>query len=133
MYPATLMPDSRINRPNRRRQPSTAIGENETERSAFQSASVEILQQGFPVRLTFALAAQESQQVTAAIAPNPVRHQHLYLLASRRPPHPQAHSVKKQIDIVVAQSCLMKLAHCLVQIPRQLRHRRGPHGLSPTR
>src|SRR2546429_9936753 len=76
-YPATLMPDSRINRPHRSRQPGTAVGENQTERSAFQSASVEILQQGFPVRLTFALTAQKSQQVTAAIAPDPVRHQHL--------------------------------------------------------
>ncbi len=71
------MPHPRINRPNHSRQTGTSVGENQTERSAFQSATVEIPQQGFPIRLTFALTAQESQQVTAAIAPNAVSHQHL--------------------------------------------------------
>src|SRR5664279_2371647 len=42
----------------------------------------------------------------------------------------QAHAIEKQIDIVVAQPCLMKLAHRLVQIPRQLRYRLSAHRLS---
>src|ERR1700689_2879690 len=98
------------------------MGENKTEESAFQSARVEILWKPFPVPLPFALAAQESQQVSAAIPPDPIRHQHLYPLASRRPPHPQAHPVQKSIDIAVAHPGLMKLPHRLVQTPRKLGH-----------
>ena len=82
----------------------------------FYAASYDLLEQ----LLAFALAAQESQQVTAAIAPDAIRHQHLHLFASRGSPHSQAHSIQKQIGIIVFQSCLMKLAHRLVQIPRQL-------------
>src|SRR5438309_1133850 len=124
------MPHSRIDGPNRRRQPGTAVGENQTQCSAFQSASVEILQQGFPVRLPFALATQESQQVTAAVAPDAIRHQHLDLLASRRPSHPQAHSVQKKVGVVVVQPRLMKLAYRFIQIPRQLRYRLRAYGLA---
>src|SRR5438445_5350797 len=66
----------------------------------------------------------------APVTADPVGDQHLHLLASRRPPHPQAHSVQKEIDVVVTQPRLMKLAHRLVQIPRQLRHRLRAHRLS---
>src|SRR5712691_6761343 len=117
------MPHARINRANRRRQAGTAVGENQAERLAFQSAPIEIFQQRLPVRLTFALAAQKSQQMPAATAADPIRHQHLHLLAPRRSPHPQTHSVQKEIDIVVTQPHLMKLAYRLIQIPRQLRYR----------
>ena len=40
-----------------RRQAGTAIGENQAQRLALQSAPVEILQQRLPVGLAFALAA----------------------------------------------------------------------------
>src|SRR5882724_1493594 len=117
------MPHARINRANRRPQAGTAVGENQAESLAFQSAPIEIFQQRLPVRLTFARAAQKSQQMPAAIAADPIRHQHLHLLAPRRSPHPQTHSVQKEIDIVVTQPRLMKLAYRLIQIPRQLRYR----------
>src|SRR5216684_1668008 len=102
------MPHPRVDGANRRRQTSAAIGENQAQRSAFQSTSVEVFQQPFPVGLAFALAAQESQQVPTAITEDAVGHQHLDLLASRWSPHPQAHAIEKEIDIVVAQPRLMK-------------------------
>ena len=127
VHPAALMPHSRIDRPNRRRQAGTAVGDDQAEHSALQSAPVQILQQAFPVGLAFALAAQESQQMPGAVVAHAVGHQHLHPLASRRTPHPQAHSVQKQIRVVVVQPRLMKLAHHFVQIPRQLRHRLRAH------
>src|SRR5213594_4222783 len=66
----------------------------------------------------------------AAIPPDPIRHQHLHLLASRRSPHPQAHAIEKEIDIVIAQPRPMKLAHRFIQIPCQLRHRLRAYRLS---
>ena len=51
------MPHPRIDRANRRRQAGTAIGEDQAECLAFQSAPVKILEQRLPVGLAFALAA----------------------------------------------------------------------------
>ena len=118
---------------NRRCQTGATVGENQTQRSAFESPPVQILQECLPIGLTLALATQESQQMPAAIAPDAIRHQHLHSFAARRSPHPQAHSIQKQIDVVVAQPRLMKLAHrsvspvmvattrptCRVEIPRK--------------
>src|ERR1700719_207887 len=124
------MPPPRIDGATRRRQAGTSVGENQAERSAFQTAPVEIFEQPLPVGLAFPLAAQKGQQVPAAIPPDPIGHQHLHLLASRRSPHPQTHPVQKQIDIVVAEPGLMKLAHRFIQIARQLRHRLRTYRLS---
>src|SRR2546428_469891 len=101
MHPAALMPHPRVDGANRRRQTSAAIGENQAQRSAFQSTSVEVFQQPFPVGLAFALAAQESQQVPTAIADDAVGHQHLDLLASRWSPHPQAHAIRRVVAVAV--------------------------------
>src|SRR5215813_56134 len=130
MHPAALMPYSRVHRPNRRRQAGTAIAENQAQLSSFASAAIEIPEQRLPVGLTCPLAAQESQQVPTAVLTDSVCHQHLHLLAPRRSTHPQAHSVQEQIDIIIAQSRLVKLAHRLVQIPDQLRHGLRTHRLS---
>ena len=86
------------------RQPSVTISPS----CWLPAPSVKILEQAFPVRLAFALAAQKRQQVTRAVAPHSVSHQHVHVLAPRRTPHPQAHSVQKQIGVVVAQPPLMK-------------------------
>src|SRR2546430_7148702 len=72
-------------------------------------------------------SAQNRQQVTPAIAPHAVSHQHLYPLASRWTPHPQAHSIQEQVSIVIAQLGLVKLANRLVQIAGQFRDRLRAH------
>src|SRR6266853_1340017 len=60
-------------------------------------------------------------------APHAVSHQHLYPLASRWTPHPQAHSIQEQVSIVIAQLGLVKLANRLVQIAGQFRDRLRAH------
>jgi hypothetical protein len=55
------MPHPWINGADGGRQAGTAIGQNQLQRSAFQSAPVQILKQGFPVRLSFALAGKVLQ------------------------------------------------------------------------
>src|SRR5579862_9207656 len=117
------MPHPRIDGANRRRQAGTAIGENQAQASALQSAPVQILEQRLPVGLAFALAAQESQQVPTPVATYAIGDQHLHLLASGRSPHSQAYPVQEKIDVIVTQPRLMKLPHRLIQIPCQLRHR----------
>src|SRR5215469_6996528 len=101
------MPHPQIDGANGRRQTGAAVGENQLQGSAFQSAPVQISQQLLPVRRTFPLAAQKGQQVPAPVLANAVGDQHLHLLASRRPPHPQTHPVDKQVNIVIAQPRLM--------------------------
>src|SRR5437016_3648865 len=110
MHPTTLMSCPRIHRRNRRRQTRTAIRDDQRQVLAFQPAAIQILEQAFPVGLTLSLTAQKRQQVTPAIAPHAVSHQHLYPLASRWTPHPQAHSIQEQVSIVIAQLGLVKLA-----------------------
>src|SRR5207249_7026534 len=83
MHPTTLMSCPRIHRRNRRRQTRTAIRDDQRQVLAFQPAAIQILEQAFPVGLTLSLTAQKRQQVTPAIAPHAVSHQHLYPLASR--------------------------------------------------
>src|SRR2546428_760252 len=90
MHPATLMSCPRIHRRNRRRQTRTAIRDDQRQVLAFQSAAIQILEQAFPVGLTLSLTAQKRQQVTPALAPHAVSHQHLYPLASRWTPPPPA-------------------------------------------
>ena len=109
------MPHPRIDGGNRRRQAGTAVGNDQAQLLAFQPAPVEISEQAFPVGLALALAAHKRQQVAGAIAAHPVGHQHVHPLAPRRTPHPQAHSVQKQIRIIVAEPRLMKLSHRLIQ------------------
>src|SRR5439155_18743486 len=70
--PAALLPHPRIEGANRRRQAGAAVGENQSQRSALQPAPIEILEQGLPVGLAFALAAQKRQQMSAAVLPNAV-------------------------------------------------------------
>src|SRR5204863_10055279 len=60
-------------------------------------------------------------------APHAVSHQHLYPLASRWTPHPQAHSIQEQVSIVIAYLGLVKLANRLVQIAGQFRDRLRAH------
>src|SRR5207249_3801288 len=108
MHPTTLMSCPRIHRRNRRRQTRTAIRDDQRQVLAFQPAAIQILEQAFPVGLTLSLTAQKRQQVTPAIAPHAVSHQHLYPLASRWTPHPQAHSIQEQVSIVIAQLGLVK-------------------------
>src|SRR5439155_574202 len=127
MHPATLMSCPRIHRRNRRRQTRTAIRDDQRQVLAFQSAAIQILEQAFPVGLTLSLTAQKRQQVTPALAPHAVSHQHLYPLASRWTPHPHAHSIQEQVSIVIAQLGLSKLANRLVQLPRQCRDRLRAH------
>src|SRR5438094_6022986 len=86
MHPTTLMSCPRIHRRNRRRQTRTAIRDDQRQVLAFQPAAIQILEQAFPVGLTLSLTAQKRQQVTPAIAPHAVSHQHLYPLASRWTP-----------------------------------------------
>jgi hypothetical protein len=76
-------------------RPRAAVGDDQTELRAFQSAPIEIAEQAFPVGLTLALAAQKREQVAGAVAAHPVSHQHVHPLAPRRTPHPQAHSIQK--------------------------------------
>src|SRR5207245_9488 len=90
MHPTTLMSCPRIHRRNRRRQTRTAIRDDQRQVLAFQPAAIQILEQAFPVGLTLSLTAQKRQQVTPAIAPHAVSHQHLYPLPSRWPPPPPA-------------------------------------------
>src|SRR5438034_69245 len=127
MHPTTLMSCPRIHRRNRRRQTRTAIRDDQRQVLAFQPAAIQILEQAFPVGLTLSLTAQKRQQVTPAIAPHAVSHQHLYPLASRWTPHPQAHSIQEQVSIVIAQLGLVKLANRLVQIAGQFRDRLPAH------
>src|SRR5438093_687612 len=127
MHPTTLMSCPRIHRRNRRRQTRTAIRDDQRQVLAFQPAAIQILEQAFPVGLTLSLTAQKRQQVTPAIAPHAVSHQHLYPLASRWTPHPQAHSIQEQVSIVIAQLGLVKLANRLVQIAGQFRDRLRAH------
>src|SRR5437016_10206566 len=82
MHPTTLMSCPRIHRRNRRRQTRTATRDDQRQVLAFQPAAIQILEQAFPVGLTLSLTAQKRQQVTPAIAPHAVSHQHLYPLAS---------------------------------------------------
>jgi hypothetical protein len=63
------MPYPRIDGGNGRRQPGTTVGDNQPELLAFQPASVEILEQTFPVGLALPLAAQKRQQMARAVAP----------------------------------------------------------------
>src|SRR5439155_21497246 len=56
----------------------TAIRDDQRQVLAFQPAAIQILEQAFPVGLTLSLTAQKRQQVTPAIAPHAVSHQHLY-------------------------------------------------------
>src|SRR5271165_6002386 len=109
VHPAALVPGPGIHARYRRRQSGTAVGDDQREVPALQPAPVQILQQSLPVRLTLSLAAQESQQMAGAVAPHPIGHQHLYPLASPRTPHPQAHTIQKQVRILVAQLGLVKL------------------------
>src|SRR5438876_135589 len=127
MHPATLMSCPRIHRRNRRRQTRTAIRDDQRQVLAFQPAAIQILEQAFPVGLTLSLTAQKRQQVTPAIAPHALSHQHLYPLASRWTPHPQAHSIQEQVSIVIAQLGLVKLANRLVQLAGQFRDRLRAH------
>src|SRR5439155_268325 len=94
MHPTTLMSCPRIHRRNRRRQTRTAIRDDQRQVLAFQPAAIQILEQAFPVGLSLSLTAQKRQQVTPAIAPHAVSHQHLYPLASRWTPHPQPDGAK---------------------------------------
>src|SRR5256886_1451918 len=104
MHPTTLMSCPRIHRRNRRRQTRTAIRDDQRQVLAFQPAAIQILEQAFPVGLTLSLTAQKRQQVTPAIAPHAVSHQHLYPLASRWTPHPQPDGAEAghKIPLVVA-------------------------------
>src|SRR5437868_770029 len=102
MHPATLMSCPRIHRRNRRRQTRTAIRDDQRQVLAFQPAAIQILEQAFPVGLTLSLTAQKRQQVTPAIAPHAVSHQHLYPLASRWTPHPDGAEAGHKIPLVVA-------------------------------
>src|SRR4029077_13706079 len=133
MHPTTLMTRPRIYARDRRRQTRTAVGDDQSQVLALQPSSVQILQQALPVRLTFSLAAQEGQQMPSAVAPHPIAHQHLYSLASRGTPHPQAHSIQKQVSILVTQPRLVKLTNRLVQIAGQLRYGLRAHHLAGQR
>jgi hypothetical protein len=127
------VPHLRIHGLDRRRQASTAVGNDQSQGFALQPAPVQILEQGFPVRLALALAAQKRQQVTGAVAAHPIGHQHLHPLAPRRTPHPQTHPIQKQVGIVIGEPGGMELAHRLVQIPRQLGNRLRAHRFSGQR
>jgi len=120
VHPAALMPHARINRANRRPQAGTAgTVENQAESLAFQSAPIEIFQQRLPDPLDFRPGCAKSQQMPAAIAAGSLRHQHLRTCCrARRSPHRRRSLVQKEIDIVVTQPRLMKLAYRLIQIPR---------------
>ena len=75
------MPGARIYRLHGRLQTGTAVGDDQAQVLAFQSTPVQILEQTFPLGLTFALAAPKGQQVAAAVAAHSVGHQHLHPLA----------------------------------------------------
>src|SRR5205823_3323645 len=102
-----------------------AVRNDQRQVLAFQPAAIQILEQAFPVGLSLSLTAQKRQQVTPAIAPHAVSHQHLYPLASRWTPHPQAHSIQEQVSIVIAQLGLV--TNRLVQIAGQFRDRLRAH------
>src|SRR5437016_4117948 len=102
MHPTTLMSCPRIHRRNRRRQTRTAIRDDQRQVLAFQPAAIQILEQAFPVGLSLSLTAQKRQQVTPAIAPHAVSHQHLYPLASRWTPQPDGAEADHKIPLVVA-------------------------------
>src|SRR5207249_5072540 len=121
MHPTTLMSCPRIHRRNRRRQTRTAIRDDQRQVLALQAAAIEILEQALPVGLTLSLTAQKRQQVTPAIAPPAVSHQHLCPLASRWTLPPQAHSIQAHVIIVIASLGLVKLAIRLVQIAAHFR------------
>jgi hypothetical protein len=57
------MSHPRIDGWNRRRSTGTAVGDDQAELFAFQPASIQILEQSFPVRLTLSLAPQKRQQM----------------------------------------------------------------------
>src|SRR2546429_5646909 len=113
MHPTTLMSCPRIHRRNRRRQTRTAIRDDQRQVLAFQPAAIQILEQAFPVGLTLSLTAQKRQQVTPAIAPHAVSHQHLYPLASRWTPHPQAHSDRKSTRLNSSHGYISYAVFCL--------------------
>ena len=110
------MQHPRVDGLDRGRQSGTAVGDDQQQLLALQSAPVQIFQQSFPGGLALASAAQKGQQMAGAVLAHPVGHQHLHPLAPRRPPHAQAHPVQKQIRPLVGQRRLMKLRDRLVQI-----------------
>ncbi len=131
--PAALMPGPRIDGGDRRRQSGTTVGDDQLQVLAFQPAPVQVLQQPLPIALTLAAGLQKGQQLASSVAPHSVSHQHLHSLSPAGPSHPQAHPIQEQIRPVVVQWRLMKLAHRLVQIARQLRNGLRAHHLASQR
>jgi hypothetical protein len=76
---------------------------------SLQAPPVQVVEQRFPVGMALSASAQKGQQLATTIALHSIGHQHLHSLAARRPPHPQAHSIQKQIRPVIVQACLMNL------------------------
>jgi hypothetical protein len=125
VHPTALMGRTGIHRLERRRQPGTAIHHDELELAALQAASMQIVKQALPRRLTLARAPREGQPLPAPLAPDPLRHSPLHPRAPARLAHPETDSIEKQIPPVIGQPRLVKLRHRLVQVLREARHRGG--------
>src|ERR1039457_7226268 len=88
VYPAALMQRPRIDRLDRCCQSRTAIGDDQLQVLALQSAAIQILQQPLPIGLALAPGAQKGQQLAGAVAAHPIGDQHLYALPSTGPAYP---------------------------------------------
>src|SRR5579875_2174257 len=130
VHPAALMGYAGIDGLDGGSQSGAAVGDDQQQLVALQSAPVEILKQRLPVSLTLTLGAQKAEQLPGAVPAHAVGHQHLHMLPSRRPAHLQRHAIQKQVSPFVPQGGSMKLPHRLIQITRQPRDGLGTDRLS---
>ena len=82
VHPAALMGGARVHGLDGRRQAGTSVGDDQQQFVALQTATIEVVEQRFPVGLAFAFGAQKAEQLAGAILAHAVSHQHLHALSA---------------------------------------------------